>query len=128
MTKTRDRKSSHVAINVDYLREGIKNSGMSHEEFAASIGRTKSFINNAFTRGTMQRLAAELICKLHGLDIDQLCPKPAEPEPVQPEEAKVLMSDDETLKAFVEALNRVEKKCDRLEAKLDHIIKYIKAI
>lgn len=127
------RKTSNVQIDVDYLNEAIKASGKTIKEIAASIGRTYSFIRNATVRGQMQRPAAELLCNIHGFDINQLCPKPVEEssftlEPVQQEEAKVLMSDDETLKAFVEALNRVEKKCDHLEAKLNHVIKYIKAM
>lgn len=37
-----------------------------------------------------------------------VCPKPIEDHP----ESKVLMSDDKTLTALVESLNRIEKKID----------------
>ena len=86
---------------------------MTRAALSASIGRTNSFVQKAFERGYMQIAAAELLCKIHGFDIDKLCPKPKEPD-----KPKVLMSDDKTLQALVETLMRIEKKVDRIYQEL----------
>ena len=100
--------NTNVTINKDYLREIIKKSGLTQKDFAGSIGRTPKYISNSLSRGYMQSVAANLICKLYDANVNLLCPKPVE----QQQEAKFLMSDDKTLTALVESLNRIEKKLD----------------
>lgn len=100
--------NNNVTINKDYLREIIKKSGLTQKDFAESIGRSEKFITNSLSRGYMQLVAANLICKLYDANVNLLCPKPIEDHP----ESKVLMSDDKTLTALVESLNRIEKKID----------------
>lgn len=99
------KTNTNVTINKYYLREIIKKAGLTQKAFAESIGRTSKYISNSLTRGYMQLVAANLICKLYDANIDLLCPKPVE----QQQEAKFLMSDDKTLSALVESLNRIEK-------------------
>lgn len=106
------KTNTNVTINKDYLREIIKKAGLTQKDFAESIGRTQKYISNSLSRGYMQLAAANLICKLYDSNIDLLCPKPVAEHP----EAKVLMSDDKTLTALVESLNRIEKKLNRLLA------------
>lgn len=100
--------NNNVTINKDYLREIIRKSGLTQKDFAESIGRSEKFITNSLSRGYMQLVAANLICKLYDANVNLLCPKPIEDHP----ESKVLMSDDKTLTALVESLNRIEKKID----------------
>lgn len=102
------KTTTNVTINKDYLREIIKKAGLTQKDFAESIGRTQKYISNSLSRGYMQFVVANLICKLYDANIDLLCPKPIEDHP----ESKVLMSDDKTLTALVESLNRIEKKID----------------
>ena len=101
------KTNTNVTINKDYLREIIKKAGLTQKDFAESIGRTSKYISNSLTRGYMQLVVANLICKLYDANIDLLCPKT-----VEQQEAKFLMSDDKTLSALVESLNRIEKKID----------------
>ena len=108
------KTNTNVTINKDYLREIIKKAGLTQKDFAESIGRTPKYITNSLARGYMQRVAANLICKLYDANINLLCPKPVEEHP----EAKVLMSDDKTLTALVESLNRIENKLDVLFSEL----------
>lgn len=102
------KTNTNVTINKDYLREIIKKAGITQKDFAESIGRTPKYISNSLSRGYIQLVAAKLICKLYDANVNLLCPKPVE----QQQEAKVLMSDDKTLTALVESLNRIEKKLD----------------
>ena len=102
------KTNTNVTINKDYLREIIKKAGLTQKDFAESIGRTQKYISNSLSRGYMQLVAANLICKLYDANVNLLCPKPIEDHP----ESKVLMSDDKTLTALVESLNRIEKKLD----------------
>lgn len=99
----------NVTINKEYLREIIKKSGLTQKDFSESIGRTPKYITNSLSRVYMQLVAANLICKLYDGNVNLLCPKP-----VEQQEAKFLMSDDKTLSALVESLNRIEKKTDFL--------------
>ena len=101
------KSNNNVTINKDYLREIIKKAGLTQKDFSESIGRTPKYIANSLTRGYMHLVVANLICKLYDVNIDLLCPKP-----VEQQEAKFLMSDDKTLAALVESLNRIEKKID----------------
>ena len=108
------KTNTNVTINKDYLREIIKKAGLTQKDFAESIGRTSKYISNSLTRGYMQLVVANLICKLYDANVNLLCPKPVEDHP----EPKVLMSDDKTLTALVESLNRIEKKLDFVFKKL----------
>lgn len=105
------RMTSNVPIDKDYLRYILSKTGISKRALAATIGRTEGYIQNALDRGVMQILAAELLCKTHDFDIDRFCPKP---KPKQLDEPQALMSDDKTLKAFVETMMRIEQKLDRI--------------
>lgn len=107
------KTKTKVTINKDYMREIIKKAGLTQKDFAESIGRTQKYISNSLSRGYMQLVVANLICKLYDANIDLLCPKP-----VEQQEAKFLMSDDKTLTALVESLNRIEKKLDVLFSEL----------
>ena len=102
------KTTTNVTINKDYLREIIKKAGLTQKDFAESIGRTQKYISNSISRGYMQLVVANLICKLYDANLNLLCPKPVE----QQQEAKFVMSDDKTLSALVESLNRIEKKID----------------
>lgn len=101
------KTTTNVTINKDYLREIIKKAGLTQKDFAESIGRTQKYISNSLSRGYMQLVVANLICKLYDANVNLLCPKP-----VEQQEARFLMSDDKTLTALVESLNRIEKKID----------------
>lgn len=107
------RKNTNININVSYLNRVIQNSGISKGAFAATIGRTVSYINNALTRGYMQRAAAELLCKQHGARMDLLCLKehPIEQGTNEGEDAT---HDD----GIMEVLLRVEQKLDYLISQL----------
>lgn len=102
------KTNTNVTINKDYLREIIKKAGLTQKDFSESIGRTPKYISNSLSRGYIQLFAAKLICKLYDANVNLLCPKPVE----QQQEAKFLMSDDKTLTALVESLNRIEKNLD----------------
>lgn len=103
------RTNTNIAVDVEYFKQLFTNSGMTQAQFAATIGRTASYINNIITRGYIQKAAAILLCKQHGGEFELLCPpehaKEAETEPKQPK------SNEE---AFLETLIRIETKLDKL--------------
>lgn len=101
------KSNNNVTINKDYLREIIKKAGLTQKDFSESIGRTPKYISKSLSRGYMQLVVANLICKLYDANIDLLCQKP-----VEQQEAKFWISDDKTLTALLESLNRIEKKID----------------
>lgn len=109
-----ERKSSNVRINVDYLQEIVSKSGLTHSEFAKTIGRTKSFVWNAKDRGIMQRPAAELLCKVHGADINKLLIS----EESESKESTPPYADAESIETLVNAILNLEKKIDVIIAEL----------
>ena len=66
------RANNHVKIDTEYLSEIVRKSGLTHREFCATLGRTESLIHKARQRGYLQRPCAELLCKVHGADINKL--------------------------------------------------------
>lgn len=113
----KQRKLSNVLIDTDYLRQIIKANSKSVKEFAESLGRSDGYLDNCLRRGYMQTPVVKLMQRMYDIDIDKLVPPPKETETTEVtsvEEPKVLLSDDETLKALVNTLIRVEKKLDKL--------------
>lgn len=116
----KQRKLSNVLIDTEYLRQIIRANCKSAKEFAESIGRSDGYLDNCLRRGYMQIPVVKLIQRMYDIDLDKLVPPPKETEVTEVtevtavEEPKVLLSDDETLKALVNTLIRVEKKLDKL--------------
>lgn len=108
------RKLSNVLIDTEYLRQIIKTQCTSKKAFAESVGRSDGYIDNCLKRGYMQIPVVKLIQKLYSIDLDRLVPPPKVTEVTEGEEPKVLLSDDETLKALVNTIIQVEKKLDKL--------------
>lgn len=108
--------TNKVLIDKEYFRNAYRNSGLTRQEFGETVGKTASFIHNTLDRGYMMLPVAKLLCKTYDLDIDKLILHVESPKPI--EEPKPLMSDDKTLSALVETLNRVEKKLDFLFSEL----------
>lgn len=104
------RGSNHVKIDTEYLSEIVKKSGLTHREFGASVGRTESLVHKAKQRGYLQRPCAELICKIHGADINRLI-LPEIPVEIEPKKPDATMQSIETM---AKALIRIEKKIDLL--------------
>lgn len=102
------RGSNHVKIDTEYLSEIVKKSGLTHREFGASVGRTESLVHKAKQRGYLQRPCAELICKIHGADINRLI-LPETPVEIEPKKPDATMQSVETI---AKALIRIEKKID----------------
>lgn len=111
------RKLSNVLIDSEYLKQIIKTQCSSKRAFAESVGRSDGYIDNCLKRGYMQIPVVKLMQKLYSFDIDKLVLPPKETkvtEETAVEEPKVLLSDDETLKALVKTLYQMEKKLDKL--------------
>ena len=112
------RGTSNVPINVEYFVEIVSKSGMSNAHFARTVGRTEAFVYNAKSRGYMQLPTAELLCNVHGADLDKLLFVPTEtkdPETVQDtNQQQIIFADEQTITALVKALINIDKKLDLL--------------
>ena len=109
------RETSNVPINADYFAEIVSNSGMTHKQFARTVGRTEAFVYNAKSRGYMQLPTAELLCNVHGADLDKLLCVQDEPETVQEtNQQQIIFADEETIQTLVKALINIDKKLDLL--------------
>lgn len=115
------RKLSNVLIDPEYLRQIIRTNSKSVKEFAESLGRSDGYIDNCLRRGYMQIPVVKLLQRMYDIDIDKLVPPPKETkvtEVTESKEAKVLLSDDETLTALVNSILRVEKKLDAIAERM----------
>lgn len=112
------RETSNVPINVEYFSEIVNASGMTHKNFAWTVGRTKSFVYNVISRGYMQTPTAELLCNVHGADLQKLLTIPSEtqePETAQENnQQQIIFADEETIQTLKKALINIEKKLDLL--------------
>lgn len=104
------RGSNHVKIDTEYLSDIVRKSGLTHREFCATLGRTESLIHKAKQRGYLQKPCAELLCKVHGADINRLI-LPEKPVEIEPKKPDATMQSVETI---AKALIRIEKKLDLL--------------
>lgn len=104
----------NAKIDTDYFMSVVKKSGLNQRQFSESIGRPKSFINNAMTRGYSQIPALKLICKIYGADYNKMViPDALEEEPKA--EQKILpYADAESVEKLLGAILRIEKKLDKL--------------
>ena len=111
------RATNHVQIDTEYLSEIVRNSGLTHREFCATLGRTESLIHKAKQRGYLQKPCAELLCKVHGADINRLIlpETTAQPEQAEPEKPDAMMQSVETI---AKSQIRIEKKLDLLLEKM----------
>ena len=110
------RGTSNVPINVEYFVEIVSKSGMSSAQFARTVGRTEAFVYNAKSRGYMQLPTAELLCNVHGADLDKLLTvETKEPETVQDtNQQQIIFADEQTIDTLVKALINIDKKLDLL--------------
>ena len=111
-----ERETSNLPINVEYFAEIVSNSGMTHKQFARTVGRTEAFVYNAKKRGYMQLPTAELLCNIHGADLDKLLnTETQEPETAQESnQQQIIFADEQTIDTLVKALINIDKKLDLL--------------
>lgn len=102
------KSNSYISIDTDYFRKIVTNSGLTQEEFAKTVGRTKSFIWNSTHNRKMLRNTAELLCKMHGADLDKLIVKD------EPKDQSVHYTDAQSIDTLVKAIINIDKKLDML--------------
>ena len=83
-----------IPINVDYLKEVVKNSGKTVGSFCESIGRSSSAYYNAISRGECQEIILKAIASIYKCDYNKLIL--TGPEPVKPEPAEALKEIEST--------------------------------
>lgn len=108
------RGNNHVKIDTEYLSEIVKKSGLTHRDFGASVGRTESLVHKAKQRGYLQRPCAELICKIHGADINRLILPETPDSSEQPEQKTPEAALVAAIETMAKASIRIEKKIDAL--------------
>lgn len=109
------RETSNLPINVEYFAEIVSNSGMTHKQFARTVGRTEAFVYNAKKRGYMQLPTAELLCNIHGADLDKLLNTTQDQETAQESnQQQIIFADEQTIDVLVKALINIDKKLDML--------------
>lgn len=108
-----------VQINPEYLKEIVRKFGISQKQFSKSLGRYDKFIANVLYRGSIQKPAARMLCKMYDSNFDLLCPKPVD---VQKQEAKVGNASNTDF-----SINEIGYTLMQIEALLKELLKVWKA-
>lgn len=108
------RKFQNAKSDTDYFMSIVKKSGLTYRQFAESIGRSKSFVYNAMTRGYSQIPALKLMCKIYRADYNKMVIQDAVEEEPKAEHKMLPYADAESVEKLLGAILRIEKKLDKL--------------
>ena len=99
------RNSPRVTINIPYLREIVKKSGLGNIGFARAIGQCDSYVKNVAYTGRALQSSVNVICALYGADEEKLTTT-----------GKELKTDQECNQSSdpVDRLDRIERKIDSI--------------
>lgn len=110
MPKNNSIANNNVQINVDYLKQVVKSSGLTQRQFSLKIGQPESFICNAIYRRFMRRCTAELMCDMFDADFAKL----TDISTPKKNPKKVMMADDKSIEAPANCMVRIEAKLDTI--------------